>query len=88
MHVLARKEIYIVAKHVITHMIFGGCYMITKEQLAKLIDRTLLKTDATKEYIKRLCEEAKKYGFWSLCVNPTYTSLTADARVRESKNLY
>jgi len=52
--------------------------MLTKEQLAKLIDHTLLKPDATKDDIKRLCEEAKKYGFWSVCVNPTYVSLATD----------
>lgn len=52
--------------------------MITKEQLAKLIDHTLLKPDATKDDVKRLCEEAKKYGFWSVCVNPTYVSLATD----------
>ena len=49
--------------------------MVTKEQLAKLIDHTLLKPYATKDDVKRLCEEAKKYGFWSVCVNPTYVSL-------------
>ncbi len=51
--------------------------MVTKEQLAKLIDHTLLKPDATKEAIRRLCEEAIKHGFWSVCVNPTYVSLAA-----------
>ena len=49
--------------------------MITKEQLVKLIDHTLLKPNATKDDITILCEEAKKYGFWSVCVNPTYVSL-------------
>ena len=48
MHVLARKEIYIVAKHVITHRILGEYYMGTKEQLAKLVEHTL-KRDVTKE---------------------------------------
>jgi deoxyribose-phosphate aldolase len=52
--------------------------MVTKEQLAKLIDYTLLKPDATKDDIKRLCEEAKKYGFWSVCVNPIYVSVATD----------
>ncbi len=52
--------------------------MFTKEQLAKLIDHTLLKPGATKDDVKRLCEEAKKYGFWSVCVNPTYVSLATD----------
>jgi deoxyribose-phosphate aldolase len=52
--------------------------MLTKEQLAKLIDHTLLKPGATKDDVKRLCEEAEKYGFWSVCVNPTYVSLATD----------
>lgn len=49
--------------------------MIRRKQLAKLIDHTLLKPNATKDDIARLCEEAKKYGFWCVCVNPTYVSL-------------
>ena len=36
----------------------------------KLIDHTLLKAFSTKEEIKKLCEEAKIYGFKSVCVNP------------------
>lgn len=52
--------------------------MITKKQLAKLIDHTLLKPNATKDDIARLCEEAKEYGFWSVCVNSTYVSLAAE----------
>ncbi len=35
----------------------------------KRIDHTLLKADAKKENIVQLCEEAKKYGFASVCVN-------------------
>ena len=52
--------------------------MATKKQLAMLIDHTLLKPNATKDDIARLCEEAKKYGFWSVCVNPSYVSLATD----------
>jgi len=52
--------------------------MVAKEQIAKLIDHTLLKPDATKGDIQRLCEEAKKYGFWSVCVNPNYVSLATN----------
>jgi deoxyribose-phosphate aldolase len=52
--------------------------MVTKKQLAKLIDHTLLKPDATKDEIKRLCKEAIRYSFWSVCVNPTYVSLAMD----------
>lgn len=38
-------------------------------KIAKYIDHTLLKADASKEEIKALCEEAKQYGFYSVCVN-------------------
>jgi len=51
--------------------------MITREKMASLIDQTLLKPDATKDDIRRLCQEAMSYGFWSVCVNPTYISLAA-----------
>lgn len=55
----------------------GQNYMITREKMASLIDQTLLKPDATKDDIKRLCQEAINYGFWSVCVNPSYISLAA-----------
>jgi len=38
--------------------------------IARLIDHTLLKPDATPEEIRKLCEEALRYGFASVCVNP------------------
>ncbi|NJE05463.1 deoxyribose-phosphate aldolase [Thermococcus sp. M36] len=38
--------------------------------VAKYIDHTNLKPYATREDIIRLCEEAKKYGFYAVCVNP------------------
>ena len=41
-----------------------------RSDLAPYIDHTLLKPDATKEDLTRLCEEAKRYGFASVCVNP------------------
>jgi len=43
----------------------------------KLIDHTLLKQDATPEQIIALCEEAKKFDFMSVCVNPAYVPLAA-----------
>lgn len=55
----------------------GQNYMITREKMASLIDQTLLKPDATKDDVKRLCQEAINYGFWSVCVNPSYISLAA-----------
>ena len=39
-------------------------------QINKYIDHTLLKAFATQEEIRKLCEEAKKYNFKSVCVNP------------------
>ncbi|HPN37452.1 MAG TPA: deoxyribose-phosphate aldolase [Melioribacteraceae bacterium] len=43
--------------------------------LARMIDHTLLKPEATSNDIIKLCEEAKRYSFASVCVNPFYVSL-------------
>lgn len=43
-----------------------------KMELARMIDHTLLKPDATQDMIDKLCEEAKEYQFASVCVNPTW----------------
>ena len=43
--------------------------------LNKYIDHTLLKPTATKEDIIKLCEEAKEYKFFSVCVNSCYVKL-------------
>jgi deoxyribose-phosphate aldolase len=43
-----------------------------------MIDHSLLKPDATKEEIRNLCEEGKKYGFVSVCVNPVWVSFCSD----------
>ena len=45
--------------------------------LAKYIDHTLLKPQADKNAVKTLCEEARKYGFFSVCVNPFWVSFCA-----------
>jgi deoxyribose-phosphate aldolase len=47
--------------------------------MAKYIDHTLLKPDATREQVVKLCEEARQYSFASVCVNPGFVSLAADA---------
>jgi deoxyribose-phosphate aldolase len=44
---------------------------------AKLIDHTLLKPDATPDQVAQLCFEAKKYGFASVCINPSWVPLAA-----------
>ncbi|MFZ0884168.1 MAG: deoxyribose-phosphate aldolase [Candidatus Acidiferrales bacterium] len=43
---------------------------LTASEIARLIDHTLLKPEATRDEIRKLCEEALKYGFASVCVNP------------------
>ena len=48
------------------------------ENLAKYIDHTNLKVDAKKEDIIKLCDEAKKYGFYSVCVNPVNVKLAKE----------
>lgn len=45
--------------------------------LARLIDHTLLKPEATPEEVQTLCEEAKKYSFASVCVNACHVPLCA-----------
>jgi deoxyribose-phosphate aldolase len=45
--------------------------------LARLIDHTILKPDATREQIVALCREAREYGFASVCVNPFWVPLAA-----------
>ncbi|RPK15797.1 deoxyribose-phosphate aldolase [Priestia endophytica] len=47
------------------------------KEIAKMIDHTLLKADAKKEEIEKLCEEAKAHQFASVCVNPTWVSLSS-----------
>ena len=44
-------------------------------ELNRYFDHTLLKPDATSEQIKKLCAEARKYEFASVCVNPDFIQL-------------
>lgn len=44
-------------------------------KIERYIDHTLLKPDTTTEDIKKLCEEAKQYNFFSVCVNPSHVEL-------------
>ncbi len=45
--------------------------------IARFIDHTLLKPEATPADIARLCAEAGKFGFLTVCVNPGYVSLAS-----------
>ena len=42
--------------------------------LAKLIDHTILKPIAQRADIERVCAEARKYGFCSVCINPVWVA--------------
>jgi deoxyribose-phosphate aldolase len=68
------------------HVISAGAERLTSTigvipqdaSLARMIDHTLLKPDATQDKIAQLCFEARKYHFASVCVNPTNVPLCAD----------
>ena len=48
---------------------------IRRKELARMIDYTLLDPSATRDQVERLCEEAKGYDVYAVCVNPTWVSL-------------
>lgn len=47
----------------------------TVTRIARLIDHTLLKPDATSADIERLCAEAAEHRFFAVCVNPVWVPL-------------
>ncbi len=50
---------------------------MTREEVAKMIDHTLLAATATRAQIKKFCGEAKKHSFASVCVNPCWVKAAA-----------
>lgn len=46
--------------------------------IARYIDHTLLKSEATEEQIIKVCQEAREYKFASVCVNPCYVPLVSE----------
>jgi deoxyribose-phosphate aldolase len=46
--------------------------------IAKLIDHTLLKPEASREDIRKLCREAIHFGFATVCINPWYVPVAAE----------
>jgi deoxyribose-phosphate aldolase len=46
-------------------------------EIARLIDHTLLRADATPADVRRLCEEARQYGFAAVCINPSMVPVAA-----------
>jgi deoxyribose-phosphate aldolase len=52
---------------------------ITPSELAQCIDHTLLKAEATRVEILRLCQEAREYGFHTVCTNGRWLPIVAEA---------
>lgn len=44
-------------------------------ELNRMIDHTILKAEATEADVLRIIEEAKKYSFYSVCINPAWVAL-------------
>jgi len=53
---------------------------ITKDSAAKAIDHTILSFNAAEDDVLRICEEAKRYGFAAVCVNPVWVKTAAEFR--------
>lgn len=47
---------------------------MTKPELAKFFDHTALKPEASEPQIALLCDEAREYRFWSVCVAPSWVA--------------
>lgn len=50
---------------------------MNSREIAKYIDHTLLKPEASEEAVRKLCAEARDFGFASVCVNGEFTELVA-----------
>jgi len=51
---------------------------IRRKELAKMIDSTLLSPSATRDQVKSLCDEAKSYGIYAVCVNSSWVPLAVN----------
>lgn len=47
-------------------------------ELNRMIDHTILKPEAKEEDVLRIIDEAKKYHFYSVCINPTWVKFAAE----------
>lgn len=52
--------------------------MRNPQYVAALVDHTLLKPEATRMDVARICEEARQYQFASVCINPCWVTLAAE----------
>lgn len=56
----------------------GSVGALASSGIAKLIDHTLLKPDATRAELVKLCEEARTHRFASVCINTTWVTLAVE----------
>jgi len=71
----SEELIRIITEEVIAHLDARGgsaAARVTTAEVAAVIDHTLLKPDATRADVERICHEAAHYGFASVCLNPWY----------------
>jgi len=61
-----------------TRVSFNGAGADVPSDLAGFIDHTLLRPDATAAEVDRMCDEAREYGFASVCVNPVWIKRVAE----------
>ncbi|MFT0846633.1 deoxyribose-phosphate aldolase [Actinomycetaceae bacterium L2_0104] len=57
----------------------------TSDQVARLVDHTLLKPEATDADLRALIEDAKRIGTYSICISPNKLPLPADIDLGEVK---
>ena len=50
---------------------------ISSDQLARMIDHTLLRPEATRDEVEKVCEEGRCFNFATVCVNPAWVSLAS-----------
>ena len=53
-------------------------YSMTRKEISSYIDHTILLPEAGVKDVEQICNEARKYEFASVCVNPVYVSAAAD----------
>jgi deoxyribose-phosphate aldolase len=71
------KEVKPVSSGNVTYKEGSSSNIITGPSVARMIDHTLLKPEASKEQVVKLCEEAKEHNFATVCVNPYWVSTAA-----------
>lgn len=76
---VTRKEGVVETLHSIGAVRFGAAAggVKPREDMAAMIDHTILKPDATREDLKKVCDEARKWRFATVCVNAVNIPLVA-----------